>query len=136
MKRKIAALLICLAMVAVSLAACNGDSADKSSEAHGSKASGSVSQGETKSSDPSNNGDKEPVNLTIYFQTHMGAQDAQDEVAAAMSEITREKMNANVTLVPIDGGSYKQALTLAFSGGEQVDLFNTCGLDSDRKSVV
>ena len=130
MKRKIAALLICLAMVAVSLAACNGDSADKSSEAPGSKASGSVSQGETKSSDPSNNGDKEPVNLTIYFQTHMGAQDAQDEVAAAMSEITREKMNANVTLVPIDGGSYKQALTLAFSGGEQVDLFNTCGLDS------
>ena len=119
MKRKIAALLICLAMVAVSLAACNGDSADKS-----------VSQGETKSSDPSNNGDKEPVNLTIYFQTHMGAQDAQDEVAAAMSEITREKMNATVTLVPIDGGSYKQALTLAFSGGEQVDLFNTCGLDS------
>lgn len=129
MKRRMIALLMSAAMV-MSLAACNGGPSEESSEAPGSKISENTSSGATKSSALPNNDDTEPVELTVYFQTHMGAQDAQDEVAAAMSEITREKLNANVTLVPIDGGSYKQALTLAFSGGEQVDLFNTCGLDS------
>lgn len=47
-----------------------------------------------------------------------------------MTKITRDKLNVNVNLELIDSAAYKQSLTLAFSSGEQVDLFNSCGLDS------
>lgn len=129
MKRRIVAFLLSMVMV-VGLAACNSGSGTEQSEVSSSAPVSEGSAGDTSDVTEEEPASEEPVDLTIYFQTHIGAQDAQDDVAAAMTEITRDKLNVNVNLELIDSAAYKQALTLAFSSGEQVDLFNSCGLDS------
>lgn len=123
MKRRIVAFLLSMTMV-VGLAACDGGGEGKTEGNNNAL----VSEGTA--GDENSAAEEEPVDLTIYFQTHIGAQDAQDDVAAKMSEITRKKLNINVNLELIDSAAFKQSLTLAFSSGEQVDLFNSCGLDS------
>lgn len=47
-----------------------------------------------------------------------------DAVAAKLSEITEEKLNADVELVRIGFGSFETQLNLALSSGEELDLFN------------
>ena len=139
MKKKLLAMVLSLAMIA-NMAACGGGGDSSSSAAEGS----SVVETETTSSDTEQGQEDsttdpvqqaidartEPVKLNVYFQTSMGALDAQADVAAAMSEITRDKLNIEVELQLIDSASYKQSMTLALSSGEQIDLFNTCYLDS------
>lgn len=46
-----------------------------------------------------------------------------DAIAAELSKITEEKLNANVELVRVGFGSYATQLNLVLSSGEQLDLF-------------
>lgn len=47
-----------------------------------------------------------------------------DAVAAKLSEITEEKLNADVELVRVGFGSFETQLNLALSSGEELDIFN------------
>lgn len=124
MKKKILALLLSVAMI-LSLAACDGGGQESSSStAEGNSSSEGETSDVSASEDPVQaaiDARTEPVTLNVY--AGVGTQDAMAEVSAAMSDITREKLNIEVNLQWIDYAAYKQTLTLALTGGEQIDLF-------------
>lgn len=64
------------------------------------------------------------VSIMMY-----GDSDSKDtaEVSAAISEITREKIGANVEITRVGFGSYTQQLNLALASNEKIDAFATLG---------
>lgn len=75
--------------------------------------------------------DKEHYTLKVMMFGDAATQDCE-EIAARLSEITEEKLNANVEIVRVGFGSYEQQLNLALSSGEELDLFSpfTLGMSS------
>ncbi len=120
--RKIAALFLALMMV-VSLAACG--KADKSGGDTG------LTTGNPQSSDADQK-DQEPASdtgeithLVMSFLTFTGAPADTQKVQDAMNAILTEKYGLEVELQISDFASYKQNMTLALSGGEQIDVLST-----------
>ncbi|SHK02746.1 putative aldouronate transport system substrate-binding protein [Anaerocolumna jejuensis DSM 15929] len=62
--------------------------------------------------------DKLVVALRTFGTTPADLKDVQEKI----NEITREKINAEVELMIIPSGSYKQQMTLMLSGSEQLDV--------------
>ena len=50
-----------------------------------------------------------------------------DEVEEAINKITRNKINAEITLKPIPIGEYSSKVSLALQGGEKIDIFQSLG---------
>ncbi|MGL5435664.1 MAG: ABC transporter substrate-binding protein [Lachnospiraceae bacterium] len=67
---------------------------------------------------------QEPVKLVMSFRINGTAPaEAQiDRIEAALNEILREKINAEIELIIIPSASYKQQMTLLLSGNEQLDV--------------
>ncbi len=53
--------------------------------------------------------------------------DTLDTVEEAINEITREKINVEVELMPIPIFEYSSKVSLALQGGDQIDVFQTLG---------
>ena len=122
-KRIAAALLACL--LTASLAACNGGGG-------GSTTSGGSSDSTT-TSDTGNGGDTgEIVTLTIWG---FGSSDTEDcnEVAAAVSELTREKIGVEINLVRGQDG---EQMNLALTSGEAIDLMNYTNISGQLTTLV
>lgn len=64
----------------------------------------------------------EPYTIDMYMSTWGGSTDDVLEVQEAMSAITREKINADVVLHPIDIGSWETQIPLIYSSQEKVDF--------------
>jgi putative aldouronate transport system substrate-binding protein len=64
------------------------------------------------------------VNLTYYYGS-TGSPADLSRVEAAINVILKQKINATVTLTPIDWGSYNQKMSLIFSSGQPCDLVFT-----------
>ncbi|MDY3918275.1 MAG: ABC transporter substrate-binding protein [Candidatus Limivivens sp.] len=60
--------------------------------------------------------------VVLSFFTWTGAPQDTQMVQDAMNEITREKLGIEVELQISDFASYQQNMTLALSGGEQIDI--------------
>ncbi len=99
MKRKLLALLLCAALM---VSAVNGALAQNSGEV---------------------------TELVMMFMTWTGAPADTQAVQDAINAITVEKLGLKVDLQISDVGAYKQAVQLALSGGEQVDIFTTIMLN-------
>lgn len=95
--KKLLAIFLSLAMV-LSLSACSSSK----------KSTGSTDSGD-------------PVKLVVAFRTFGTAPADLEKVQDAINEITRSKINAEVQLLCIASGSYKQQMTLMLSGSEQLD---------------
>ena len=121
--RKIVALFVALMMV-ISLAACGkaGNSKDTGVTTDNSQTSG-ADQGSDSQSGDANGG--EITHLVMSFMTFTGAPADTQKVQNAMNAILTEKYGIEVELQISDYASYKQNMTLALSGGEQIDVFNT-----------
>lgn len=116
MSKKILSMLLALLMV-LSLAACGGGDSTPDDDTPGS------TPGNT--SEPSSSGgDGEIKHLIMAFPTWTGAPADTQMVQDAINEITREKLGIEVELQIYDAGSYRQSLTLALSGGEQIDILS------------
>ncbi len=50
-----------------------------------------------------------------------------DEVEEAINKITREKIGAEITLMPIQIFEYSSKINLALQGGEKIDIFESLG---------
>lgn len=125
-KRGAAVLLAC--MMTASLAACGGSgSGDSSAASTGGSASASSesTSGETGSSD-------EIVKLVVWG---VGSADTEDcnEVAEAISEITREKIGVEIELVR---GQDADQINLALTSGEAIDLLNYNNVNGQLASIV
>jgi len=137
------AALLLTGLMAASLAACGnsgsgssgtsgeGGSSDASTDTStesGSTSGESESTGDTESA--GNNGDI--VKLVVWGQ---GSADTEDcnEVAAAISEITREKIGVEIELVR---GQDAEQINLALTSGEAIDLLNYNNIDGQLAAVV
>ena len=95
MKKKLVALLLCAALLL-------------------STASGALAQDS-----------QDVTKLVMMFMTWTGAPADTQAVQDAINAITVDKLGIEVELQISDVGAYKQAVQLALSGGEQVDIFTT-----------
>lgn len=68
---------------------------------------------------------QETSKLTVAFLTFSGAPKDLTEVQTALNKITKEKINAEVTLVPISFSSYGTQTNLMLTSKEKLDLFVT-----------
>ncbi|SCP96985.1 ABC transporter substrate-binding protein [Anaerobium acetethylicum] len=112
--KKVVALFLVLMMI-FGLVACG--KADKGNDA-----------GQTSEADQGSDSDTaggEITHLVMSFMTFTGAPADTQKVQDAMNEILTEKYGIEVELQISDYASYKQNMTLALSGGEQIDVFNT-----------
>ena len=102
-KKRILAILLAAAMT-VSLAACGGDSESAGSE-----------------------GEYDQVTYAYATFNNVPAQEDLDTVEEAINEITREKINAEITLMPIAIAEYPNKVSLALQGGEKLDVYSALG---------
>lgn len=144
MKKAVAmALTLCMAVSA--LAGCGGssDAGQPAQEAEESTASGTTGETEAEAGGgdaAAENGeaavsgeitydfsDREPYTIKMMM---FGDADTEqcEAVSAAVSEITREKINADVELTRVGFGSYVTQVNLALSAGEELDLFSPFSL--------
>ncbi len=121
-KQTLSLLLAVLMLVSI-LAACGGKDAGSS---QGSSTASNV-ESKTESNDesePSETGNDDPgevVTLHVWGMTDSATNPDVDEVAAAISEITREKIGVEVKLTRTGDG---EKLNLALTSGEKLDLVN------------
>lgn len=105
-KKRILALLMAAAMT-VSLAACGG--------------------GESKSEGSEGEGGYDQVTYAYATFNNIPAEEDLDTVEEAINEITREKINVEVTLQPYSIADYPSKIPLALQGGEKVDIYQSLG---------
>ena len=123
MKKKIVAMLMASVM-ALSLCACGGGGGD----AGQSGGDGNAQQSGEDSAAADNGGASgEITKLVVAFPTWTGAPTDTEKVQEAMNEITRDKLGIEIELQVSDFGSFNQSMTLALSGGEQIDIVSTLG---------
>lgn len=123
MKKKIVAMLIASVMT-LSLCACGGGGGDAAQ----SGGDGSTQQSGEDSAAADNGGASgEITKLVVAFPTWTGAPTDTEKVQEAMNEITRDKLGIEIELQVSDFGSFNQSMTLALSGGEQIDIVSTLG---------
>lgn len=98
MSKKIVCMLLALLMLC-SFAGCKNDSSSATSQA--------------------------TSKLTVAFLTFSGAPKDLNEVQTALNKVTKSKINAEVTLVPISFSSYGTQTNLMLTSKEKLDLFVT-----------
>lgn len=108
MKKKVLAALL-VATMALPLVACGGSS-------NGSTESGAGS-----------NGDYDQVTYAYCTFNNIPSEADLDEVEEAINEITREKIGAEITLMPISIAEYSSKVSLALQGGQKIDCFQSLG---------
>lgn len=131
MKKRFLALILALCMV-LGLAACGNSGGSSGGDTSGKATDG---KGATDAkNDPGTEAgtkadDGEIAHLVMSFRTSgtVPAEDQIHKVEDAINEITREKIGAEVELMIIQSGSYKQQMTLMLSGDEQLDIMGANG---------
>ena len=79
----------------------------------------------------------EPYTIDMYMSTWGGSTDDVLEVQEAMSAITKEKINADVVLHPIDIGSWGTQIPLLYSSQEKIDFIVTsANMEPNYSSMV
>lgn len=116
--------LLLAGLLTAGMAACSGGGESSTSDAASSGSSASTtSEADDSSAEESGTtaeDDGEVVQLVVWGQ---GSADTDDvnEVAAAISEITREKISVEISYVRGQDG---EQINLALTSGEQIDLLN------------
>ena len=106
MKKKLVSILLVVAM-ASGLMACQKSEGDK-------KAKGE---------------DKKYEQVTYAYCTfnNIPSEEALDSVEEEINKITREKIGAEITLMPIAIADYSSTINLALQGGDKIDIYQSLG---------
>lgn len=137
--KKALSLLLAMAMV-MSLAACGGDPGASSQPPSGNnEQSGGNSDapggGENSSGGSVINFDEDPYEVSIQFVGLFEENRNIANVEAALSEITKEKINCTVDIVPIFIGNLATDTSLAVATDQKLDVV-VAGLTSTMTSLV
>ena len=124
--KRIAAALLA-GLMAASLAACGGSDSGTSSTAGGDNSSQAAEGGETGGNDSG-----EIVTLVVWGNGSADTADCE-EVAAAVSEITRDAIGAEIELVR---GQDAEQINLALTSGEHIDLLNYNNVSGQLATIV
>jgi putative aldouronate transport system substrate-binding protein len=120
--KKVLALLLSI-MLVFSLAACG--KAEDDTKTSGNTQTTGENQGEATKAPEATANTGEITKLVLSFMTWTGAPTDTVKIQDAINAITKERYGIEVELQISDASSYKQNMTLALSGGEQVDVFST-----------
>lgn len=117
MKGKITAIILAMTLAAGCICGC------------GNSETSSVQEGNSTGSDEAESGTEESVledasEIVVAYPMTYAPQDVQT-VEDALNEITMEKINTEVTLMPFELGSYNDQINLMISGGEKLDAMVT-----------
>lgn len=107
MKRKKVLSLVLAGTMMLSLAACSGGE-------NGGGASG-------------DDGGYDQVTYAYATFNNIPTEEDLDVVEEAINEITREKINAEITLRPIAIADYSSKVSLSLQGGEKIDVYQSLG---------
>lgn len=110
-KRVLAALLA--AAMTLGLSACGGDD------------SGSVSGTESKTK--AEDGNYDQVTYAYCTFNNIPTEEDLDVVEEEINKITREKIGAEITLMPIAISEYSSKVSLSLQGGEKIDIYESLG---------
>lgn len=114
MRKRMMALMLAGAMI-LGITGC-GNHVTAGSSTTGNTGSGSSTQAGTSV------GNKEYTKLVVSFRTFGTTPTDIVEVQNKINELTRKKIEAEVELMIIPSGSYRQQMTLMLSGDEQLDV--------------
>ena len=116
MKKKL--VIFILVVFSITIVACSNTGKESSKNANNTQGPESESRDDEK-------GSKEVTKLVFSFMTWTGAPVDTQKIAEEINKITIDRYGIEVELQISDSSSYQQNLTLALSGGEQIDLFST-----------
>ncbi|HZG76180.1 MAG TPA: ABC transporter substrate-binding protein [Paenibacillus sp.] len=120
LKKKPASVLLATTMaLSMALAGCGGNE-DESGEA-AAPATEQAAGGEQAAAADEGEAGLEPVKLKWYY-VQFGLPTDQDAVEAEVNKITKEKLNAEVDLIPVDGSEYEQKMNTIVAAGEEFDI--------------
>ena len=141
MKKRVFAALLAAMSTAALFSACNsGDSGSSSSESSASESSVSTSSAESSASESAETSEEtdwaaqaiadrtETEHLVVNWFAWAGSPEGMDRVVAEMNALTVPELNIEVEMQVTDFAQRSQSLTLAFAGGEQIDLYFSTGL--------
>ena len=141
MKKRVFAALLAAMSTAALFSACNsGDSGSSSSESSASESSVSASSAESSASESAETSEEtdwaaqaiadrtETEHLMVNWFAWSGSPEGMDRVVAEMNALTVPALNIDIKMQVTDFASRSQQLTLAFAGGEQIDLYFSTGL--------
>lgn len=141
MKKRVFAALLAAMSTAALFSACNsGDSGSSSSESSASESSVSTSSAESSASESAETSEEtdwatqaiadrtETEHLVVNWFAWAGSPEGMDRVVAEMNALTVPALNIDIKMQVTDFASRSQQLTLAFAGGEQIDLYFSTGL--------
>lgn len=120
MKKRILSALLAVMLVAA-FAGCGSETP---ASATGSGSTVSTSEASKAESVNSETPSGEPQKLVMTFLTWTGAPADVDTVETQINELLRSKFNVEIDMQIYDMGTYKQSMTLALAGGEQIDIMN------------
>lgn len=130
MKRRMVSILLTASMI-MGLCACGGPdknagSADvkKESASEGSASAGSE---EGDSAKEASEGEYDQVTYAYSTFNTVPPRETLETVEEEINKITREKINAEITLKPIAFADYSSSVSLALQAGEKIDLFESIG---------
>lgn len=141
MKKRIFAALAASLLAASALMSCGGNNSG-STPANNSSSTPANSAETSSSADPEKSNEEvatdyaaqaiadrtETEHLVVSWFTWVGATEGVSRVAEKMNELTIPALNIEVEMNVTDYASRSQTMTLAFSGGEQIDLMYSSGL--------
>lgn len=139
MKKRIFAALLATMSTAALLCACN-DTDSSNSETSTPESSTSTSAEESSSAEASESSAStdwaaqaiadrtETTHLVVNWFAWTGSPEGLDRIVEEMNALTLPALNIDVEMQVTDLSQRNQALTLAFAGGEQVDLYYSTGL--------
>lgn len=116
MKRKIICSLLAMSL-AMGLCACGAGSGGTEGESSGSNSSGAVSS----------EGAYDQVTFAYSTFNNIPTEETLDTIEEEINKITREKINAEITLKPIAFADYSSSVSLALQAGEKIDIFESLG---------
>ena len=90
----------------------------------GLSACGNSETGQSSEAQAMGEEDTAEIVVAYYTSTEVNMEDTQ-QVQDAINDITLQKINTQVTLLPISIGSWSQQINLMISGGDQLDLVPT-----------
>ena len=114
--------MLLLAACVTALSACTSGNTSTDSGSSSSPSPGSDSE-------QTQEGSEETYELNMAFPVFGPVPANMPEVEQAISEITKQKMNATVKLTPISIGAWAQQSNLMLTSGEKVDLILVLGRD-------
>ncbi len=133
MKKRTLIALATAVLTTASLSACGSSSSDSSSQTDAAGSSASTSE----SGDAASEGDPaadaiaartEPQTIVVNWPTYSGTLDGLDRIVEKMNELTIPALNLQVEMQITDFANRTQSITLAISGGEQIDIISSIGV--------